>query len=300
MSNKNSSISYLLIVNPKAGGGISNNRINSIKRFLENRSIEYHISLTKSSGEAAYIAREALDGNFSHIISVGGDGTSSEIANSIVGSKLIFGVIPNGSGNDFPKASNIPLDFDKALNTIVEGKLIKADVGKFSDKYFINGFGIGFDGAVAARFKSFKRFGAFSGYLIGALVESVGFDSFKGSVKIKGNHYSGNYVMFGASNGSYQGGKFRLAPKAEIDDGELDFHIIEDMNPIRRILTVAKSLNGSHVGVKEVNILKGKEIEFEFDRNLPAHMDGEAIIIPSGNHKISILEKAVNVLTSAN
>lgn len=298
MSKKNSEKNYLLVVNPKSGKGIPIKKVDLIKAFLDCNKVKHTVSFTKKRGDAKNIAHDAIENGFSHIISVGGDGTSSEVVNGIIGSSLVFGVIPYGSGNDFPKALKVPLDFKSALKNIVFGNVVKVDLGKLEDKYFVNGLGIGFDGAVAARFKDYKKFGAFAGYLMGALVESIGFSSFSCSLKANSENSNGKYVMLGASNGPYQGGKFKLAPMASVNDGKLDFHIIQDMNPVRRILTVSKALNGSHIGVKEVNIFSGKELYIEIQRDLPAHMDGESMNLPAGKYKISVVEDAINVISS--
>ena len=74
-----------------------------------------------------------------------------------MGTSAIFGTIPSGSGNDFPKAAGVPLDPARALDTLFSGGIKAVDVGKLGDRYFINGLGIGLDGAVSHRFKKLVK-----------------------------------------------------------------------------------------------------------------------------------------------
>lgn len=300
MVNKNSDISYLIIINPKAGIGISNDNISAIKSFFNSEEIKYNVLFTSKRGDAEKIAKKGVSDGFTHLVSVGGDGTSSEIVNGIDGNSVCFGIIPIGSGNDFPKAAGISLNFKEALNNLIYGKPVDTDIAKCGEKYFINGFGVGLDGAVAWRFKQLKKFGGFMGYLLGAVLESFKFRGFNGSIETDNDKYSGKLLLFGASNGPFQGGKFKLAPNASVRDGLLDFHIIKDMSPIKRLIKIPSVLKGSHSNMEEVKIIRAESVKLEIDRELPAHMDGEPMLLSKGVHSIEILKKHIKVISPPN
>ena len=169
---------YLIIINPRSGKGDTGEKTEKISRFLDENGINFEIKITQKRGDAEEFAGEGAKNGFTHIISVGGDGTSSEIVNAVYDSNVVFSVIPSGSGNDFPGALGIPRDFDQALRNILYGRELGVDIGRFRGRCFINGLGIGLDGAVAKRFKYLKMFGAFPGYLIGAVIEAVMFKGF--------------------------------------------------------------------------------------------------------------------------
>ena len=103
-------------------------------------------------------------------------------------------------------------------------------------------------------------------------------------------------LLFGASNGPFQGGKFKLAPRADIFDGYLDIHIISDMNPLGRLFKIQKVLEGRHEGLREVSIVRTKKLWFETFTDLPAHMDGETFLLQAGKHSIRIGERGVNII----
>lgn len=290
---------YLFIINPAAGQGKTAGLFESIRPLLEKRGIPFEYRFTSGPGDARAFAEAALRGGYTHIISVGGDGTSHEVVNGILGSSLIFGTVPSGSGNDFPKAANVPLDPARAVETVFSGRVRTVDVGRLGDRYFINGFGIGLDGAVSHRFKKLKRFRGQLGYVLGAVQEAFSFGGFQTEVNIEGWTHSGALLLAGASNGIYQGGKFKLAPDASVDDGLLDFHIISDMAPLQRLIKIPKVLAGTHAGLEEVELRRGAEMEITTDRTLPAHMDGEPFYLGPGTHRIGIKKAALRVMTAA-
>jgi len=286
---------YLIIINPRSGTGINSNKITQIEEYLNSKSVNYEIKFTKKRGNAKEFAGSAAEKGFSHIVSVGGDGTSSEIVNAIQGTNIIFTIIPNGSGNDFPKAAGIPTDFNSALENIVEGKVKSVDIGRFENRYFINGLGIGLDGAVAKRFKKLKILGGFPGYLVGAVIEAFKFSGFKAKINVNGRVYNDEFILMGASNGPTQGG-IRLAPEASVNDNLLDLHFINNMTSIKRLITLTRALNARHISMNEVNIIKLESATISVDRDLPAHMDGETFELKKGTHNISLIKNGLNIL----
>jgi YegS/Rv2252/BmrU family lipid kinase len=288
----------LFIINPAAGQGRTAGLFDSVKPLLDRRNMPFEYMLTSGPGEAESFARDALGRGFSHIVAVGGDGTSHEVVNGILGSQVIFGMIPSGSGNDFPKSAGIPLETARALETVFSGRERTVDLGKLGDVYFINGLGIGLDGAVSHRFKKLKRFRGQLGYVLGAVQEAFSFEGFHTEIAIGDWKHTGKLLLTGASNGVYQGGKFRLAPEARVDDGLLNFHIIRDMSPLERLVKIPKVLNGTHSGLSEVTLKTGTVMEISIDRPQPAHMDGEPFYLGAGAHRIEVVPGALRIMSA--
>ena len=289
---------YLFIVNPTAGQGKTAGLFDAVKPLIDGKNIPYEQRLTTGPGEAKLLAREALSRGFTHIVAVGGDGTSHEVVNGILGSSVVFGMIPSGSGNDFPKSAGIPLEARKAVETVFSGRERTIDLGKLGDEYFINGLGIGLDGAVSHRFKRLKRFRGQLGYLFGAVQEAFSFEGFDTEITIGDWKCSDKLLLTGASNGIYQGGKFRLAPGARVDDGLLVFHIIKDMSALERLVKIPKVLDGTHSGLAEVILKAGTAMKLAIKQRQPAHMDGEPFYIEPGEHGIEVVPGALRIMSS--
>ena len=94
---------YLYIVNPTSGKGRGKKTIEVIQKYCDSKSKKNTIIETKYPLHATEIAAQE-GGNYSHIVSVGGDGTLNEVVNGIKNpNEIILGVLPVGSGNDFIK-----------------------------------------------------------------------------------------------------------------------------------------------------------------------------------------------------
>ncbi|MHB1126785.1 MAG: diacylglycerol/lipid kinase family protein [Bacillota bacterium] len=116
----------LLIINPAAGRGRFRSFIgleNILKQKLELESV-----FTCGSGEAVHIARKAVLEGFETVIVAGGDGTLHEVVNGAIGSPIVIGVIPTGTGNDFARSMDNPRNPFHAAQVVTEGKTRVIDV----------------------------------------------------------------------------------------------------------------------------------------------------------------------------
>ena len=119
---------YLLIMNPSSGGGKSKEKFKQILAILNINSLDFDYKLTNSLEDAYNLSFEGNIKGYDVIIAVGGDGTINRVINGfydhlgrrISGSKLA--VIHTGTSPDFCKSYHIPLELDKALNTVLAGK----------------------------------------------------------------------------------------------------------------------------------------------------------------------------------
>ncbi|MGQ0793731.1 MAG: diacylglycerol/lipid kinase family protein [Deltaproteobacteria bacterium] len=289
---------YLLILNPTAGRGRAGRVAPRIESLLAAERASFEIRLTSKQGEATGIARRAAREGFPVIVAVGGDGTAHEVINGLVGEGSAFGMIPAGGGNDFPKAAAIPLELERAVKTLIEGKRRRVDLGFLEGRYFINGLGIGLDGAVAHRYRRIKRLRGKIGYIWGAIQEAFVFRGFEMEARTEAREFRCKALLAGASNGPSQGGDFKLAPDAKVDDGLLDFHVIEDMTTMRRLTQIPKALQGRHIGLREVTIERAKWMEIKLGEAAPAHLDGEPFMLSGGWRRIEVRERAIEVISA--
>jgi diacylglycerol kinase family enzyme len=81
-------------------------------------------------------------GNFA-VVAAGGDGTVSCVASGLVGAEAALGVVPVGTLNHFAKDTHIPLDIERAAETIAAGRLRRVDVGEVNGRFFVNNSSLG-------------------------------------------------------------------------------------------------------------------------------------------------------------
>ena len=91
-----------------------------------------------------------------------------------------------------------------------------------------------------------------------------------------GGRVRGRYLVAVASNiRSYGGGLLRLAPEAKVDDGLLDFWILEGHtigDTVVRLLQVARGMHLKGAGFVH---FRSAQAEFRAAGHLPMHFDGE-------------------------
>ena len=88
---------------------------------------------TKCVGDACVAAKDFASGGFDVVVAIGGDGTVNEVAEGLINTSTKLAIIPIGSGNGLARHLNIPLNYQRAVDTIFNGN------GKFIDAGVING-----------------------------------------------------------------------------------------------------------------------------------------------------------------
>lgn len=288
-----------LIINPTAGRGRTRHFLPRLLRELSASRVLFEHRLTAQPGEACELARHAAESGARWVVAVGGDGTVHEAANGLMQAgnpDAALGIIPLGSGNDLAKAIGLPLDPLAAIAALSEEKRRWIDLGQFGSRYFVNGLGMGLDGAVAWRNSKLKRLRGEWAYLWGAFREAISFKHFPVKIQTPRWQYEGGALLTGACNGPFQGGNFHMAPQAQIDDGLLDLYLIENLSVLERLVRMPDVRRGSHLRLRQVHMIKVPWFELETERPLLAHMDGEPFTLAPGTHRIEIRPKALQVL----
>lgn len=295
-----------LIINQTAGGGKPKKSIPEILSYFDSiNNFKYQVSYTPASGAATTLARQAAEKGVDAIISVGGDGTINEIINGILESphKPALGIIPAGWANDFIKSTPLPRDILQACQIIPQQKIKTIDIGLINEHtYFANVCGIGFDADIAALANQMKTnhpgWKTLSAYVyvfatIQKLLSPIPF--FWAKITIDGKVTEGELLLAAVANGRIEGGKFNIAPQAEIDDGLLDICIIRKMNRLRCLYLLPKAINGTHHTIGEVSFFKGKEIKIELEKFVAAQVAGE-LLPPEKDYHIKILPQKLDLI----
>jgi YegS/Rv2252/BmrU family lipid kinase len=251
------------------------------------RQLSYHIYYTTQRRNAITYVRSMVKeypDERQRFICIGGDGTINEIANSAPANPNIeFGVIPNGSGNDFVrnfKHRRLFTDIDAQI----DGTAHSFDLIKCNDDYCVNMVNIGFDCSVvieADKFRKYKFISPSISYILGVV---VGFFFKKFGTKMKVIFDDGEIVdkeltLTAIGNGKFCGGGFKSAPLADLKDGLLDVCIIDKVSRLNFIQLVGSYKEGTFLENKKARkIMKYKQtnhFRMEFEEPQPICIDGE-------------------------
>lgn len=270
---------YLVIINPASGTMSKRKILPTICRKLDKMGIPYDVVGTRYPGHATELAAEAAVKGRPAVLACGGDGTVNEVAQGLIGTKTILGIIPAGSGNGFARHLGIPVDVSSALNVIAANKVIISDYGTANGRPFFCTFGVGFDAAVSERCARSKRRGLFM-YIHTMLNECVKFKPEEYIIEAGGRVITEKAFLVVCCNASQYGNNAFVAPDASVTDGELDITVVHSGDLFSRAV----------VGVDIVAGLIGKDALSEtirtdsarIIRKTPgaAHIDGESITMP--------------------
>ena len=239
------------------------------------------------------------------MIALGGDGAIHEVVNGLMQrdatNRPSLGIIAAGSGNDYAKSLGLSTKIDTACAQLLASNPAPVDIGKVNDDYFMETLSFGLDAAIALdtmeRRKKTGRKGAIlymeSGF--NQLMNHLDEYSYK-AVFDHDKTEDGLSITFAVQIGSYYGGGFKICPDAKLDDGLFDICISHPPITVAKAIGIfLKAKNGKHVNSPNMELLRAKEIQLEFECEPPAQMDGEKI---TGEHFIISIEPgAISVLT---
>lgn len=280
---------YTFIVNPEAGRGHGRKLLDPLRRELERRKVDFDLYVTTRAGQAIEFAR---NGAGPTVVAVGGDGTLNEVANGLTGKHKAIGIIPAGSGNDFIKSLGTPRRMSDALDLILAGKIRRVDAGVISctatspgketvetrHRLFVNGVGVGFDAAVAAKMRTIKFVGGTAVYVLAVLQTLGKYKAPRFRIASDGVERSMRNLLIAIGNGRCAGGSFYLTPDAVVDDGLLDLCVIEELSVPRILRLMPLVMLGRHRNVKEVSFLRARDrILIEAEELFFVHADGEVV-----------------------
>lgn len=286
----------LFIINPVAGGGKAKNAWKAYGKDILSEFPDSETIFTSFPGEATSIASEAISKGYEAVVSCGGDGTLNEVINGIVGSNILLGVFPLGTGSDFGRTIGIT-DYESFISSMKRGRRISIDLGKVEFpngkiRYFINSLEVGFGADVMNFVDKHIRIGRLT-FLTGVVASLLRLRMFDAELEVDKNF--GNYrtIEIIIANGKYFGGGMLASPNSKIDDSILDLHILKPIGRLGTLIRLRELIKGSYIEKGFSIELAGKEIEIK-SQNVLAEMDGEVIGHPP--LKVSLVPSALTLL----
>jgi len=292
-----------LFLNPTAGRGRAGRRQARIVELLQRDNVQVEVHNSNAVGDLENQVMKHVDSGADRIVVAGGDGSVHEAVNGIMRSEkpAALGVIPTGTGNDFAKSCDIPLNWEHAVEILAhrldDRRYAKTiDIGKMNDRYFANGAGIGFDAKVTRIARSYRLPIGDLVYLLAifrAMVDGIATPR----LQITAEDYSweGPATLASISNGPWIGGMFHIAPMAQNDDGRLDLLIVDPVTRRRIVTLLPKLMSGTHMEQKEIHYRGVTKLSIVSSEPLASHLDGEVQALQQ-RFEVEILPGALRLL----
>jgi diacylglycerol kinase (ATP) len=292
-----------LLLNPVAGRGRAGRRLPRIRRIFDEAGIRYDVYLSKAMGDIEAEALARTKNGQRRIVVAGGDGSIHEAVNGILraGGGAGLGIIPTGTGNDFAKASGIPLDWRSALAALCrrlasgepEGRI---DVGRMNDRYFANGAGVGFDAKVTRIARAYRVPLGDLVYLLAifrAMADGIATPALH--IRADDFEWDGPVTLANVANGPWVGGMFHIAPMARNGDGSLDLLIADPVSRTRICALLPGLMRGRHLREPEITHARVRRLTIDAETAVPSHLDGE-VQAPATRFDIEVLPATLQLL----
>jgi len=296
-----------VILNPAAGDGHASQIEPEIEQHLAELGFEHSTVHTERPGHASELAVEAVAQGYELLIGVGGDGTSNEIVNGLLGidgqrSPVAYGSIPAGSGNDFAAINGIPTQVADACQLIARQEVRKVDVARITvndqpPRYGINTIGIGFDALVTIETKRRPNARGLALYLPAVLrTIFVTLQPMRVAVTLDDAPTHMTSLMLTVGNGAREGHAFVVAPNAVCDDGLLDVLLVGTVSRLGMLGLLPRFFNGSHVRHKQITEHRCQRFSVRSEDPMPVHVDGEVIATDAHQISVDIVQGALSMI----
>ena len=280
-----------------------------LKPFQRRETIEWRIGIPSATDPADVI------------LLFGGDGTVHSHLARLVQLRLPVLIVPAGSGNDFARAIGLRNVRDSlaAWRSFCAGagKVHLVDLGVISPfnanrsgatepnespQYFCSVAGVGLDAEVSRRASGLPRWlRAHGGYALTLAPTIFRFAPF--SIKISAQDDAGQWairsdqptMLAAFANTAIYGGGMKIAPRARMDDGQLDVCVIGGMNRFRLACRFPTVYFGRHLRIREVEYFQAGRVRVETVTPMDIYADGEYVCRTPA--EIGIERGALKVLT---
>ena len=270
--------SLLVITNAEAGTSDEERLDAALTVLREKASVE--VAKTSNPGELDGVLHRAGGRT---VVVAGGDGSIHAVVNALHKRRELEGatlaLLPMGTGNDFARGNDIPLDIEDAARLVLTGEARPVDLlVDETGNIVVNNVHVGTGAQASRKGASWKtRLGASGvgkvnlgklGYPIGAARSAFHPPNWRLRVEVDGevvNDVNRPVLMVAIGNGGNVGGGTELNPEADPEDGKLDVMISRAVKPLAKLGYVAHLSRGEHEQRDDVVTLRGTSVKVSGD-----------------------------------
>jgi len=293
----------LLVINPKAGGGVDSDFESRVKEHCEAQQVRCTVYWTTGNDDIQRISDLLSHDDFDTVFSAGGDGTFTLIAGLLDNKDVKAAIIPLGTSNGLASDLGIDSDpYDAFKKLLKSTHLIKLD------QIVVNGeralYHIGDIGANANLIKKYEESGedTYAGYAKHAVSQVLDEKGFQFKIQTAdGKVIEGNAQMIAICNARRFGTKIALNQKSHPADGKFELIIFENIDFGTLIESGLNSIwdgFGQFSGDNKT-VIQTTSAEIDISPKTIYQLDGE-VIGETENLKIEIREAVIELVCQEN
>lgn len=266
----------ILICNPRAGKGISGERLKEMLSFYMSRDFLPTVYFTKKDDDLMGIISEAK--NYDNLVVCGGDGMMNAVCSAVQKSELRpeIGYLPHGTTNDFAKSIGIPFSFEEMLETSISENVKKLDTGYINDRYFmyVAGFGLFTDVSYKTPQSSKNALG-YLAYVLEGVKSISEIRTYHLKISVGDEEIEDDFIMGLVTNSmSVAGMKVLSKGNTKLDDGLFEMLLIRKPSNINDLREAVESMVMTNTNAGLMVYRQGSSFSFEGDE-LTWCLDGE-------------------------
>jgi YegS/Rv2252/BmrU family lipid kinase len=268
----------LVITNSDAGADDDEALERALSIVREERSVE--VQATSNPGELDGVLQRA---GSRRIIVAGGDGSLHAVVAALYRrhdlADAVVGLLPMGTGNDFARTLEIPLDVEEAAQVILDGEVRRMDlIVDELGEIVVNNVHVGAGAQASRRGHRWKRrlhglgIGKVNlgklGYPIGAVQAAFEPPSVHLHVEVDGEVVTDldrPVLMVAVGNGANVGGGTELTPEADPEDGKIDVMISHATGARAKLAYAIRLSRGEHHRHGDVQYLRAAQVTISGD-----------------------------------
>ncbi|MFC7493129.1 MULTISPECIES: diacylglycerol/lipid kinase family protein [unclassified Nocardioides] len=253
----------LVITNSEAGTSDEERLAAALAVLRERASVE--VASTSKPGELDGVLHRA---GSRRIVVAGGDGSLHAVVAALHRRRelknAVLGLVPLGTGNDFARGTDIPLDPEEAARVVLDGvprpmDLVVDEVGEV----VVNSVHVGAGAEASRRGERWKKRLGRIGYPIGAAMTAINPSTVRLHVEVDGEavcDVDEPVLQVAVGNGPSVGGGTHLTPEADPLDGRLDVMVSRSTGPLARVLYGLRLGFATHHHRDDVTYLRGERV----------------------------------------
>ena len=267
----------VLFLNPRAGtfSAADESRLRELAEENGLRVIDVDPSV-----DIRHVVRESLDAGMRAFVVAGGDGSVHHVAQALVHTDGVLGIVPVGSINHLARDLQIPLEWEAALEVALRGSVRQIDVGRVNGRYFVNSVMLGIYPTITQYRERFRStHSRWRAYAKGLRLALHHFPYVSLVVELDGRVETFRTQMFVVAVNSYDLTQVGIvSPKTTFNDGRVTIYSLSFLSRTQFIRAAARYFRGRISDMPGFRRIRTAALRVDFARaKLRVSVDGELV-----------------------
>lgn len=289
-----------VILNASAGSGCTRDFADGLVEKFAACGLHAVVTLAANGHALVAAAQQVVrDDDVAMVVAGGGDGTLNAVASGLVGTGIVFGVLPLGTLNHFAKDLGIPLNVDEAIRTIAAGYCVKVDTAEVNGRLFLNNSSLGlYPDTVRRRELQQSRLGRgkWLAFFWAAMTSLRRHPFLHLTLTVDGKIYKKRTLFIFIGNNDYVMEGFNIGARTALDAGQLSLYSAHRTSRLGLLVLALRAVSGRLRQARDFDVLSAKNLMVESrHKQIRVATDGEVNLMHTPL-RYRIVPKSLKVL----